>query len=231
MIGRLLVAAPILYIGVCYLYLYLVHFGFGGQSVVFASPSDIFSISFGKVAPFYFLMFGAYVYGHLYQVNDPLKIKGREEFEQHPTLEGPIASFPIKAFPWLCLLGFVIAYFSRDTVVFVFLLLAGIPFYAKAARSVAEKNDLDLRVTHAVATFMMFTGILLATGFSHGFSLRYDEFEDLVGHYPTCGESVVLMPVGDRFIVAQPDGQRAVADERCEVQFQFKRRRATVWPL
>lgn len=230
MIGRLLVAAPILYIGVCYIYLYLVHFGFGGQSVVFASASDIFSISFGKVAPFYFLMLGAYAYAHLYQVNDPFKIKGREEFEPHPTLEGPIASFPIKAFPWLCLLLFVVAYFTRGAVVLIFLLFAGTPLYAKAARLVAEKNDLDLRLSQAVAIFLMFTGILLATGFSHGFSLRYTEFEDLVGDYPICGDSVVLMPVGDRFIVAQPDGQRAIADDECEIKFQFQKRKATVWP-
>ena len=231
MIGRVLVAAPILYLGVCYLYLYLVHFGFGGQSVVFASASDIFSISFGKVAPFYFWMFGAYIYGHLYQVNDPLKIKGREEFEIHPTLIGPIASFTIRAFPWLCLLGFGLAYFFRDAVILVFLIMRGIPFYARAARLVAEKNDLDLRATQTVATFFMFTGVLLTSGFSYGFSLRYTDFEQLAGDYPTCGDSLVLMPVGDRFIVAQPDGQRAVADEKCAIQFQFQKRKATVWPI
>lgn len=87
---------------------------------------------------------------------------------------------------------------------------------------IAEKNDFDLRVTQASATFLMFTAILLATGFSHGFSLRYADFGDLNGDYPTCAENVVLMPVGNRFIVAQPDGRRAVADEECEIQFRFK---------
>jgi hypothetical protein len=234
-LGRLAIAIPLVHVVTCGLYLAGYSAGFGARIGGMFLPSDFFTITIQMLIQLYTLnlglpvliLFVRYIYVDGYASDVIFKPT------EHQTIQDLTANISalkkiLIVINTLCIfLGIVaIANLTAEIIVGVklsirftcsFLMLAGLPLWWKFATKL-KRGGWQVEFAFLCTYFVI--GIW-AAGVENGQMDRRAEYSNFVGRRMTCGDHVILGPIGSRFLSIMPNGQRQIIDENCKIIFGF----------
>jgi hypothetical protein len=216
------VLVPAIHLSLCFVYLYVYFASFGSSLALFTSPTDVFSVSFYNIAPFYagILLQPLIMFVPLWNL----------EAEEEPSELKPIGvvSKVLYAIPvvWGFLVGLVYYSVTGFFPTFNFFLFAAMGTWWFARMHLRRKRPW--RTPILIALF--FALILLSfNAIKDGQRDRYyavEEFKTV----PRCGDVVVLRTLGDSFLALDQSGRRLIVDESCRTRFVIGGPRADFFP-
>jgi len=222
---RALAFLPIAHLALCYMYLYFLALGFGGKVGNLFSASDIFTVGFNKVAPFYVTIFFAFIVTHLWMEERPLAIAGRDDFRLHESLRGRrfalfmnvmVILAPISQILWII--------FLKKVILIVILWGFFLPLSYILAK-IFEVNDF--KPIYRFPIFMAFFGLsqLGISAYNEGFRYRLKEYDYFSDSATICDESnKFLFSASGWMIAVQEDGQRVGYSTDCKNTIRFQNR-------
>jgi hypothetical protein len=229
-LGHILVAIPIAHVLGSAFYLWSYCLGFGANIVVYASASDLLSVSINDMVRVYATSLAI-----------PVVITASRLASRYPYAVDMANALPVdqqadahatnrtmrKSINWVAIVSFLIlgGLVLRDVIIgnqFPYtLLLIALQIPAVVLwMGVCERRGFS-NMTYEVGT--IFGGFVLAlfcVGASRGQSDRFIYYRSALTSHTTCGKAAVLRQISGKYLSILPNNSRALISEDCKVIFR-----------
>jgi hypothetical protein len=216
------ILVPAIHLTLCFIYLYLYFAAFGTSLALFTSPTDVFSVSFLNIAPFYAGLVAQPIImqipvWHLEATEDRTKVK-------------PLGAVGKTLFALPVVLGLIVgtAYYSVagffPTYNAILVIIMGMWWFAWSHLRIKRSWRTPVLITLFIAI-----ALLSFNAIKDGQRDRYyalDQFKAA----PRCGNVIVLRTLGDRFLALDNSGQRIIVDSTCKTEFVIGPSRPDFFP-
>lgn len=225
---EIVVVIAAVHIFLCYSYLVFRNYGFGSDVAQFLSIGDIFTVGVSRLLPTYLMLSLGFLLGHLVSDEKPLKLKGRVDFDLHPSLRTGIGNWPIKALPYLMVIALVVGLLTSRTVQSIPLAFLLTMACARLVLSLLKENEIDKR--YAIPSiFAVFVYIYLAvSAYAFGFIARTADPSQLETPVQCDSKAKFLFASGENYVVVLNSGIRALIKDDCSIIAAFPQKRAVV---
>jgi hypothetical protein len=231
-LGQAAIVIPLAHIVSCGLYLAGYSTGFGGQVGNLFLPSDFFTITIQSLVPLYafglglpaFVLLLRQVYLNGVAENVVLteqdEVKMKKSIAEKANWE-KLMNVIVALSTCVYIIHFISEIYigSNLDILLLITLLTNvfIPFWWRTA------NKLNLSEWREKIIFICtyFCITVFAIGADNGERDRRAEYSSFLGSRMTCGNHIVLAPVGSKFLSVTPNGQRHIIDESCKPLFDF----------
>jgi hypothetical protein len=217
---ELLIVLPAAHLFLCFSYLFFYYSSFGYSVWIFASPADVFSVSFSDVAPAYVSI----------TLGIALAVALRPRPKDPPPTEDEATRKKFRLFLWVfgaaiglliiwCLVltvlyysknGFVL-YIAVHTAIAVSLMVASAVW---GPRLISHPLGLDLALYAALVILLV-----AVRGLEDGQRDRALAYKDVKDVFPRCKNTLVARPLGASYLAILPNNARVILGADCSVQF------------
>lgn len=231
--GRAALAAPVLHISTCTLYMYGYSVGFGSGIAGLFSISDFFTITLQHLVTIYALglaiptvtILARHRAGWAY-ISDSLPTgeNGRTIISKSLKITRFILHVTLFIYV-MTPVAYLISSIVVDSFVSYFLInsfmgIGLLPVWWKLSDTL-RFYGLSAEIAFVL---VIFASSVIAQGVDAGQGDRRFRYDRLSEDRLKCGEHVILAPIGERFLAATRDGSRQVIDDECKVHFSFEKR-------
>jgi hypothetical protein len=229
-LGHILVAIPIAHVLGSAFYLWSYCLGFGAYIVVYASVSDLLSVSINDMVRVYAISLALPVIIIAARLASPypyaVDMANALPVEQQASAHATNKSMR-KAINWMAVITFVLmgGLAIKDvmvgnqfpyTLLMVSLQIPGVVLWM----GLCERRGFS-NMTYEVGT--IFGGFVLAlfcVGASRGQSDRFISYRSALTSHTTCGKAAVLRQISGKYLSILPNNSRALISEDCKVIFR-----------
>ena len=220
--GRLALALAPIHFLLCYTYIYFYGLGFGQNLHIFFGIQDIFSVGISRIFLYYLMAIISAPIIYVLYIQDSLKVRRIDSIDVRSWMRSPITRniFFVLILAGLATFFIYLFYFRillRDILIFLFAACSGLFFGL-----VSEKNGVSPIIGFAVGVAVLFYAMICLLAYSDGFEARTAPYKLLRSEFSTCNHgSVVLITIGDRFLIVDDLETRFLADGECKPIVQF----------
>lgn len=229
-LGHILVAIPIAHVLGSAFYLWSYCLGFGANIVVYASASDLLSVSINDMVRVYAT-----------SLVPPLLITASRLGARHPYAIDMANALPVeqqagahatnrkmrKSLNWIAIVSFIVlgGLIVRSVIVgnqfpYTMLLLAlDIPAVV-LWMGLCESRDYSSMTFESGTILGGFVLALFCIGGGRGQSDRFINYQSALKSHTTCDKAVVLRQISGRYLSILPNNSRALISEDCKVIFR-----------
>jgi hypothetical protein len=216
-IKELLIIIPAAHIFLCFVYLFFYYSSFGYGIWLYSSPTDVFSVSFSRVAPGYLWLFAGMLVGHFVFSPTVTSVSSGElpgvplyfKFALWSAVAGAIVFVVLAVIIWLRT-GFLFFQLLTNPMA----LLVGYSWASWGRKLTSNLVTLNL----SLALPMAIISIALA-GLGDGQMDRSGRISEVGANRPTCNDLTVLRALSSNFLAVARDNSRVIIDQNCKVKF------------
>lgn len=217
----LLVALPIIHLSICAVYLAVYFYLFGNHLSMFANPSDVFSVSFTEIAPFYATaLYAVILRGYDFENQEKVGAPPKYMLRIFLILQGVVLLYVIAV---------VISEYNRSGYIVIGLVWISVFLISMMIMDLQFKDrtkgqrDIFIMVTLLVPSIFL-------TAAGNAQRDRFHDYEELIQNSPTCGPYAVVNKLGDQYLVVRKDNSRWLSDENCRLGARVATAPARTYP-
>ena len=229
MIPRLFAAVSIGHLGLCYIYVYFLYRGFGGDISSLFTASDVLNVGLGKIVPFYILFIPSLFFNHLWMIDEPFKIANRAEFSLHPQVGRSNLLFFWTMIALITPIAQFFAHYMGHPMLLIGVFFPLIIFFSWILSNIFKENSISDK--YRLPSVLAFVGLLqISTGaYAQGFAARHREYDFFSDAPRLCGGNLkAVLTVGDYVIGVSPNGSRQAFSRDCKLLLTFETRKVVV---
>jgi hypothetical protein len=228
-LSQVLVLMPIIHIAIASIFIFSYCAGFGAHFSAFESPSDIFRISVGDLIGLYITILLGPAVITIVRVTSPTPYaQDIVNAILEPEAKGKAQNVLNRTRLWLfiglillTIIGMYSIYFQIEqnkAIIFLGLFAPAVAWTAIGTWWLGNRLKLT-NLTLETIGLVIYIGLsAIHSGLNSGQSERHLSYNAKSDRYPYCGKNQIVRRVSDYYLVILPNGQKALADEKCDLK-------------
>lgn len=223
----MLIAIPALHLFICFFYLFFYQASFGRGLENFASPRDIFSVSISRIGIIYLasaiilLVIFLFNFGvRLERSNE--RMKARKVTSRRKLITVVIMGTVILTAAALGPLSIYVVHYNRTGFhAYTLLYFPSVVFISIVNAIFFRRYGIASKWVPVAAIVVAVMLSIAISGMNDAQEARAVNYEEERAEKASCGNFVVLLPVGDLFLAVGTDNARVLIDENCQPKFSL----------